>query len=296
MNVLSALAEAGVPYRQHGDVPRLVDVCCPFCRDSKWHCGVFADHGNYVCLRCGVKGPFERLLSAASRLSRARVKALATAARRERPALVVPKPAPATPKLPPGSVPVVSGAPWPELLAFLERRCYSVADCTRRACFYVPSGVGRYCKRLVIPVLDPGGRYVAWQARDVTGRAERNYLNPGFPLKEYLYRPEAPRKNDVVLVEGVFDQWRAQAALPDHAIYATFGAELTARQLLAIVTMRPLSVTVLWDPDAEDRAVKATKRIAVFVPNARMARLVSKGTDPDTASREEIRQSITNTL
>ena len=54
-----------IGYRKEGsNVGRKeINICCPFCAESKYHCGINSGKNVYHCWVCGVKGDLPKLIS-----------------------------------------------------------------------------------------------------------------------------------------------------------------------------------------------------------------------------------------
>ena len=102
---------------------------------------------------------------------------------------------------------------------------------------------------VVIPVHNTDGRLVAWQARDITGKApQRYYTSPGANVKQLLYGLDAvpARQRSVIVAEGVTDVWRLGRG---HAV-GTFGQDWSAAQL-TLLLRRFDRVFILFDNEAK---------------------------------------------
>ena len=106
--------------------------------------------------------------------------------------------------------------------------------------------------RIVIPIHDEKSVPVAWQARDITGRAKVKYLaTPGWNSNEHLYNAWSISNNPdyLIICEGVFDVfgwWRAGFK----NVVATFGKKISDKQIDIINSTYPKAVFIAWDTDA----------------------------------------------
>jgi len=104
--------------------------------------------------------------------------------------------------------------------------------------------------RIIIPVYDVSGKLCTFQGRDYTGQQELRYKCCPVDMavthhKHLLYGAELSRNRDrIVVVEGVFDQWRMGPGS-----VATFGTSLTREQLNML--SRWPEVVFLFDPEPE---------------------------------------------
>ena len=111
--------------------------------------------------------------------------------------------------------------------------------------------------RIIIPVYI-NRRMVTYTARDWTGESELRYRHfPGIPIKDYLYNFDSV-KDVMMICEGPADVWK----LGDGAV-ATFGMEVTDKQILSIAHKKPRRVRIV--PDSEPRAIEQAKKVAMRV-------------------------------
>lgn len=108
-----------------------------------------------------------------------------------------------------------------------------------------------YSLRIIIPIKDPAGRVVSFQARDITNHPDKiRYLAcpPELSLanaKCLVYGADlAWHRDSVVVVEGVFDAWK----LGPGAV-ATFGTGMRPEQLVMLAHWK--RVTFFFDPESE---------------------------------------------
>jgi len=290
----------GIPASLTKDVTlRCVGIACPFCYDSGFHCGVFPP-GNFSCWKCGSRGTPSRLAKALGipvdeYLGFLGVEAPVAeedALSKVREILdrqLISKPRDPVEKIPNEAVPVSAGTirknRW--LRAFLERRGITLKTCIDHNVLYCPTG-GRWGYRLIVPIYR-GTEVRGFQGRDVSGRARASWLTAnGFKeINEMLYPYPEERVRRVIIVEGVFDQWRI-----GEGSFATFGTNLSpVRRLLLIKVLRPMQLVFAWDSDAYGYALKAAKEMLPFVSDVRVLRL-PEGEDPDSLGRGELVRMI----
>ncbi len=153
--------------------------------------------------------------------------------------------------------------------------------------------VGRYAGRVILPVLD-GGVVVAYQARDITGRARAKYLGPpGLRLGEVLFNLDQARSHErIVVCEGIVS---ALCTGPDAV--ASFGKTLKPGQVVRLIEARR-PVVILFDAakaatgaaDAHAEAETAAARLHRAGLQAFVARL-QEG-DPADNPRDVVRAAI----
>lgn len=104
--------------------------------------------------------------------------------------------------------------------------------------------------RIMIPVYDGDGRLCTFQGRDYTGKSDLRYKccpveKAIVHHKHLLYGAEmAQGLKRIVVVEGVFDQWRM-----GQGCVATFGTSLTREQVNLLTNWK--EVIFLFDPEPE---------------------------------------------
>lgn len=160
-------------------------------------------------------------------------------------------------------------------------------------------------QRVIIPVFDLDGTLVSFQARDVTGKAEKKYLFPnGYASTgEYLYNGHNVRATERVLVgEGAFDVAAQKIALDgdselrDVVPIGTFGKHVAVGQLAQFERLRERGVrevTMMWDGEqkATDDAIKAGMQLLGMGFTVRVAMLPA-GRDPNEVAPEVVRAAF----
>lgn len=168
---------------------------------------------------------------------------------------------------------------------------------------------GYFEKRVLIPIYDIRGSLVSFQARDITGGAEKKYLFPaGFgSTGKILYNGQnSIGKSTAVLVEGVFDvigvktSFDQDNALRNVAILGSFGMNLSGRaqsgeddQLSRFIELKKAgleSVTIMWDGEAAAimKAVAAGLVLRSIGLGVRLA-VLPMGSDPSDIAPDLLR-------
>jgi DNA primase len=169
---------------------------------------------------------------------------------------------------------------------------------------------GYFGKRILIPIHNLGGELISFQARDITGLAEKKYLFPkGFASTgSVLYNGQnAIGKKRAVLVEGAFDAISTKVAfdedreLRDIAIIGSFGMNLSGNtnagendQLSRFIELKEAglqSVAIMWD--GESKAV--IKAVAAGIVLKKLGLIVHivilpKDRDPSDVAPETLRK------
>lgn len=234
--------------------PGWVHIQCPMCPDHSNHGGFNPETGGYVCWRCGPHSTtkvISRLLSVREREAESIWKEYHTETL-TRQSLNDKKVARATgPLVLPGAA--LSG-PHKK---YIQKRGFDPDYLVHK---YGILGTGPICDwegsdfrlRIIIPIHDHLGRLVNFQGRDITGQQELRYK--GCPIekslvhhKHLLYGAHLAKGPRVVVVEGVFDQWR----LGDGFV-CSFGTSMTDQQVKEL--SRWEHIIFLFDPEPEAQA------------------------------------------
>jgi len=175
---------------------------------------------------------------------------------------------------------------------------------------------GYFKKRIFIPIHDLDGSLVSFQARDITGEADKKYLFPkGFASTgKIVYNGHnAWHRKHLVMVEGVFDVIGAKMALDDDrqlrevGVIGSFGMNLSGAidsggddQLSRIIKLKEKglrSITIMWDPEKKAliKAIKAGEILKSLGLEVRIAKL-PVGHDPGDAAPSVIRRAFIEAL
>jgi len=144
---------------------------------------------------------------------------------------------------------------------------------------------------VLIPTFGPGGELVTFVCRDYTGKSPYKVLNPpeveGNTNKDWVFNLyNACKTRHIILCEGVFDA--IGAGIEGVAL---FGKSCTDTQLYKIIEMKPLRLSILLDPDAQEEANSIARRFIPFVKDVRVCS-VPDGYDPGSATKEMIERSL----
>jgi DNA primase len=186
---------------------------------------------------------------------------------------------------------------WDDLLGALRGR-YS-ATMLEKAGLVLPrrSGEGHYDRfrgRVVFPILNEGGKVVAFGARSLDG-SDPKYLNspesPVYHKGRLLYglswaRDAIRREGRVVLMEGYLDVARALECGVEEAV-ATCGTALTGSHARLL---RRFAETVCVNFDQDEAGQRAARKsLEVLLGEGLRVKVVElpKGHDPDTFLRDE---------
>lgn len=170
-----------------------------------------------------------------------------------------------------------------------------------------------FSKRIIIPVFDLDGQLVSFQARDITGTAEKKYLFPnGFASTGvHLFNGHNVHNTTRIVVgEGVFDVAATKIALDgdadlrDVVPVGTFGKHLSygseQSQLAKFIELQKRGVkevTMMWDGElkATDDAIVAGEMLKGIGLNVKVAMLPA-GKDPNEVPPEVVRAAFWKAL
>jgi len=153
---------------------------------------------------------------------------------------------------------------------------------------------GLYQERIIIPVV-VHGKNIGWTARTLLSKAEykrrykdalyRPYLFPlDFKYNSAFYNQDSVcNTREIIVVEGVFDLFSVERALPGCQVVASFTKNLSAGQRNILKMFE--RVVICWDKDALATTVKTAKEL----PNADVMLVDAK--DPGEASESLIREA-----
>jgi len=305
-NPIDALRHYQIDFAEppHPNVTRgWLGVPCPFCGDSAYHGGLHRESGAFSCWKCSETTNLAGYISRMTGLPydavyegigsiRAIPHANARQRLRERlgasGGVLEAQDEPPKPALPPLFLPVRDARNKELLKRFLDTRRYSLTDADGWGCGVCEAG--RYMHRLVLPVT-AGDGLAGWQARDMTGKAKEKYRFPkGFKAAYHLYGLDriADKAEEVVLVEGVFDVWRAAQA--GVQVVGTFGAHLNPPQVSLLYSRGVRRLVFLWDADATGKArAEASGLRGLF--ESTVIRM-PPGKDPDECEVDELRSLL----
>lgn len=197
-------------------------------------------------------------------------------------------------------------------LKYLTNRRVDIATAKYFNLGYISKGY--FGKRIFIPVHDLDGNLVSFQARDITGEAEKKYLFPsGFAATgKILYNGQNARgRVNAVLVEGAFDAISTKIAFDDDkelrgvAILGSFGMNLSGDttggaddQLARFIELKAAGlrqVTILWDGEARAilKALKAGLNLKRIGLKVRIA-ILPEDKDPSDVDPETLRWCYRN--
>lgn len=155
--------------------------------------------------------------------------------------------------------------------------------------------VGKYEKRIIIPILNDNNELVSFVARDYTSTAPAKVLTPAaLPgtsgIKDYVFNLQnAKHTRELIIGEGVFDA----IALGVSGI-AILGKQATEKQVQQILLDNPLKIVVSLDADAPKENQALALRLSTYNDNVYLATLPEG--DPASVSKEVLAQTLKNAV
>lgn len=297
-DLCQALERLGIDYRTEGQNisgVNWIGIDCPGCHDSNKHMGVEINSLRCSCWRCQLRGNLYTILSEFYRVTWGEYKSLFCEQRvdlgdpdgieaRVRGMLrhddEPDKTSPDVFEWPRLCFPVEQFRDDSMLRAFLKRRNYTLEDCIQHGCRM--TRFGKLAHRLLIPVHHQG------LMLGLLGRALYDELTPRYwaagPLNRTLYGIEHIRAGDsVLLVEGVFDQWRCGAGA-----VASFGKKLSAEQRRLLFRARPARVFFCWDADAFWQVEDVARELVQQGVSVLKVEMNDRKRDPDLLGRDKM--------
>lgn len=121
-----------------------------------------------------------------------------------------------------------------------------------------------YGNRVIIPIRDSSGRTCSFQGRDITGESKMRYKGCPIELsplhyKRTLYGTQGARPDMVVVVEGIFHQWRL-----GRGSVATYGTDLTRFQIQLLAKWPRILFAYDSEEEAQGKALKYARELAAM--------------------------------
>jgi len=134
--------------------------------------------------------------------------------------------------------------------------------------------------RILVPVFQ-GGKLVAIQGRDITGRRKSRYRSLG-NVKNFLYNIDNIHHRRVVVVEGVFDVWRIGV---EYAV-ATFGTTVSKKQIERLLEFE--YIFIIFDGDEPGQKAAESLEATIETMGGRAESIYCR-TDPAELGEYEIK-------
>lgn len=167
---------------------------------------------------------------------------------------------------------------------YLEKRGFDPEELEELYDLKGSGPVGQYKHRIVAPIVWDGN-LVSYQGRDITGKAVKYMAcsldKEALCHKNTLYGIDDAKKESVIVVEGIVDQWR----LGFNSV-ATFGTSFTPSQVLMLKN-RFQRVFLLFDPEkqAQRNAIIMGQQLAAV--GLEVERLLLDSGDPGDMKQDD---------
>ena len=279
-SLITMLEHYDIEYKTEGkNIGNCVGVICPFCDDTSFHGGIYADKGRYTCWKCkpsvSLYGYFKECVGLSvedytswvdnevvflednieNQLNGILNKEVVVAEKAE---VLMPE----------DCVRITQDTKCNCLDLFLDKRGYSLSDCIAHnayLCF-----TGKYSYRMILPIC-MGRELMAYQGVDLTGKASVRYLSNKGDIKQYLYNYYETEYDTMILTEGIFDSWR----LKENAV-CSFGKMLTNAQISLILKAKPKNIVFAWDADAYWDTIKFASILSSFIPKIKILVIIQE--------------------
>jgi hypothetical protein len=186
--------------------------------------------------------------------------------------------------LPPSAYPVTFNR---HALMYLFSRGLSLEEVIEYNLMYC--GKGKYAGRIIIPMYLQDGSLAGFIGRGIyTWSSKPKYKFPaGFRKSHILYGIDTIPLgcSNIICVEGPFDRFRVGANS-----VAVLGKTISAAQMNLILEKAPESVTLLFDSDAKDDAIKTSAVVSHYLPVKVV--ILPDGEDPGTMPRRTLMHMI----
>lgn len=288
----SVLDEINVPYWNSGKnvIPGATCIQCPCCDDHSHH-GNFLPDGGYKCWRCKGSAPANVIamlghlaVKDAQNLINQHISTDHSVSTVSNTVYNYAKSV---------NVPGIK-RPLPIHVKYLKKRGLDWQELQEK--FGIKfTGMGQRAGnmdisfRIVIPVMNIKGKVIGWQARDVTGRSPLRYVFPKVEdclehYKHELYGSHiAKRSERIIVVEGIFDQWKlALAGIP---AVCTFGTSTTEEQVALMAGWKNIVIAFDGEPAAQQHADEIAIKLASLGRNVFIAD-TDFGKNPDGSARD----------
>lgn len=283
MNVRDLLRELRVPFREHGEHPKVsegwIGTNCPYCGHGPFYLGIHVATGRVSCWACG-KHHLAYALSDICGISRQDAFRLTDGLDRIAP-----------PDRPPAGRLVIPDGVCELLPAhkrYLARRRLDVDEMIELWRLQGFGPVGRYRWRIFVPI-HQGDRVVSWTTRaigDVPFDARYRSASrdeSAVPRSEVLFGERHARQS-IVWVEGPFDAFRVGPGA-----VCSCGIGYSRAQVRRAARYPVRAVCADNEPAAQRRARRLADELAAFPGQTHLVTLTS-GPDPADAADWELKE------
>jgi DNA primase len=262
-----------------------IGTSCPFCSDESNHLGINLQAKTVSCFKCGETGTILKYLVEELGSFNKAISLLADAVPRELrlehsinngennvTKVLLPKEA--------------DNKITRFHSAFLKQRGYNPKTLTGHYNLQFCRPFGKWANRIIVPVVQRS-RLVTFTSVDISDETNIRYKHLSdelsiIPIKNYLFGLEYCQFNSVIIVEGLFDQFR----FGDGCV-ATFGTKVTAEQKRLLSKFGVVKICFDGDEAGRIGATKLGDELAPFT-DVRIFDL-PEGVDPDKLEDSDIK-------
>ncbi|MCP4475428.1 MAG: hypothetical protein GY821_12850 [Gammaproteobacteria bacterium] len=172
---------------------------------------------------------------------------------------------------------------------YLEKRKFDWEQIQKDWNIWIGGFIGKFKWRIIMPVYF-NNKLVSYVGRDITNKQKPKYLNlGGTNIKNYLYGYDfCKEKESVIVVEGILDAWR----LGKGNAVATFGTQITAKQLLLLKQFKKVGVLFDCEKEAMNKAKQIVETLKALGVDAILIQLPPDVKDPAELSIDQANKIV----
>ena len=298
IDIKAILGELGIDYKESGKNVGAhdINISCPFC-GAEMHLGISKLEGKIHCWVCSFEGldrypSLLKVLHEATGLGWSEIKEVLADNGWEQYSYAVKKPdsgLAAKCELPIESKKIShihrSSKGYSDVVDYLYKRGFGNDVIGWHDLRFASSG--NYGGRIIIPIcLD--SKIVSFTSRDYTGKQKNRYKHAPLymsakRIKDLLYNYDrAKTHKHIYVLEGPTDVWR----MGEDSV-AVFRSALSSEQRNLLISLKPKSITIAFDPMATSRAYEAAELLLPFVNKIKVIRLTGEK-DVANMTRDEV--------
>lgn len=268
VDIESFLDHHGIDFRTSGENigQDWIGICCPWCTDSLYHCGINLSTKVVTCWICGESGTCLKLVSTLLncnwREAREALKPFGGHFREIKEQILADK----------VIFPTRVGGLTANGIKYLTDRefdpneiieKYGVGETGILSKLEVGTKTWDFRNRIIIPII-MDHQIISYTGRDWTDQSSTRYKNAPseagvLPMTNCLYNIDRARQK-VLLVEGPSDVWR----MGDNSV-ATMGVKTTSEQIQRIISKKFKKAVILFDDGAAKPALKLANTLNPFI-------------------------------
>jgi len=298
IDIRAILSELGIDYKEAGKNVGAhdINISCPFC-GAEMHLGISKLEGKVHCWVCSFEDldrypSFLKVLYEVTGLGWDEIKEVLADHGWEQYSYAIKKPdsgLAAKCELPRESRKISSihrsSKGYSDAVDYLSRRGFDNDVIGWHDLRFASSG--NYGGRIIIPIcLD--FKVVSFTSRDYTGKQKNRYKHAPLymsskRIKDLLYNYDSAKSFDhIYILEGPTDVWR----MGEDSV-AVFRSALSSEQRNLLISLKPKSVTIVFDPMAASRAYEAAESLLPFINKIKVVRLTGEK-DVANMTRDEV--------